>query len=250
MEGMKCNYCKSLLPIYNFSLNKKDKYNKSCDECLIKQKIARNKYKCEHGKRKIRCKECGGSQICPHDKNKQICKICNGSSICEHGKFKQYCKECNGVSICKHNKRSSRCKECKGGSICEHDRIKARCKECDNSREICEHNRRKSRCKDCNYVGHLVSIVGNRIRFALKNNKKLSSIKYLDCSIKEFKKHIESKFKEGMNWDNYGDWHIDHIIPLKYDNPTVNQTKERLHWTNTQPLWAIENIAKGNRFIG
>ena len=64
------------------------------------------------------------------------------------------------------------------------------------------------------------------------------------------KVHIENQFKDGMNWDNYGDWHIDHIIPLKYDNPSLDEVIERLHYTNTQPLSASDNKAKGNRFIG
>ena len=54
-----------------------------------------------------------------------------------------------------------------------------------------------------------------------------------------------------MNWDNYGTlWHIDHIVPLKYKNPTVEETVQRLHYTNTQPLYAIENMRKCNRYIG
>ena len=63
---------------------------------------------------------------------------------------------------------------------------------------------------------------------------------------------LEPSYKEklDMSWDNHGDWHIDHIIPLKYDNPTLEQTIQRLHYTNTQPLWATENISKGNRYVG
>ena len=53
-----------------------------------------------------------------------------------------------------------------------------------------------------------------------------------------------------MTWETHGDWHIDHITPLKYNNPTIEEVMERLHWTNTQPLWASENISKSNRFIG
>jgi hypothetical protein len=53
-----------------------------------------------------------------------------------------------------------------------------------------------------------------------------------------------------MTWENYGDvWEIDHIVPLKYQDPTLEQVIERLHYTNTQPLWASENASKGNRFI-
>jgi hypothetical protein len=57
--------------------------------------------KCEHGKRKSRCKECGGSQICEHGKFKSRCKECGGSAFCEHGKLKSYCKECGGSALCK-----------------------------------------------------------------------------------------------------------------------------------------------------
>jgi hypothetical protein len=53
-----------------------------------------------------------------------------------------------------------------------------------------------------------------------------------------------------MSWTNYGEWEIDHIIPLMYENPTLDDIVARLHWTNTQPLWKHENAAKGNRFIG
>lgn len=52
-----------------------------------------------------------------------------------------------------------------------------------------------------------------------------------------------------MSWKNFGDWHIDHIIPIKYQNPTLDDVIDRLHYTNTQPLWKHENLAKGNRYI-
>jgi hypothetical protein len=62
----------------------------------------------------------------------------------------------------------------------------------------------------------------------------------------EFKKHLESKFLDGMSWENRGEWHIDHIIPLSSAN-----SKEELiklcHYSNFQPLWAEDNISKGDR---
>jgi hypothetical protein len=88
------------------------------------------------------------------------------------------------------------------------------------------------------------------VRHGLKANKSKHSIEYLGCPIDEFKQHIEKQFKEGMTWDNHGEWHIDHIVPLKYNNPTIEEVIERLHYTNTQPLLASENMSKGNRFIG
>jgi hypothetical protein len=62
----------------------------------------------------------------------------------------------------------------------------------------------------------------------------------------ELKEYIESLFIEGMSWENYGDWHIDHIIPVSSYNPetsidVVNSIK------NLQPLWAFDNLSKGNK---
>jgi hypothetical protein len=74
---------------------------------------------------------------------------------------------------------------------------------------------------------------------------------YLGCDISEYKKYLENKFTSEMSWENYGSfWHIDHIIPIMYENPSVEQVIERLHYLNTQPLKAEDNISKGNRFIG
>lgn len=75
-------------------------------------------------------------------------------------------------------------------------------------------------------------------------------IELLGCTSEEFKRYIESKFKEGMTWENHGinGWHIDHIRPLasiNWDDP--EDIKSAFHYTNTQPLWWHENLAKGDR---
>lgn len=88
-----------------------------------------------------------------------------------------------------------------------------------------------------------------RLNNAVKCNRKTgSAIRDLGCSIDEFKNHIESKFKSGMTWDNYGDWHFDHITPLSSFN--LADRKEfckAVHFSNIQPLWKKENISKGSR---
>jgi hypothetical protein len=104
--------------------------------------------KCEHGRRKYICKDCGGSGICEHGRQKSICKECGGSALCKHDKRKSTCKECGGSALCKHDKRKSTCKECGGSEICEHGRQKSRCKECGGA-SICSHGKRNTRCKEC-----------------------------------------------------------------------------------------------------
>jgi hypothetical protein len=50
-----------------------------------------------------------------------------------------------------------------------------------------------------------------------------------------------------MSWDNYGEWHVDHIIPVSaFDQTDPEQQKECWNYLNTQPLWAKDNMAKGS----
>lgn len=92
----------------------------------------------------------------------------------------------------------------------------------------------------------------SRIRYALLGkNKSKSTMELLGCTIEEFKYHLESQFKDGMSWDNYGryGWHIDHIRPCSsFDLTNPEQQKECFHYTNLQPLWAEENLKKGDRY--
>lgn len=79
-----------------------------------------------------------------------------------------------------------------------------------------------------------------------KKNNKTEII--LGCTIQEFRLYIESKFTEGMTLENYGDWHLDHIYPVSL--ATTEEEIIRLnHYTNFQPLWAIDNIIKGNKIL-
>ncbi len=118
----------------------------------IFEKTVKKKYvpkKCEHGKRKSRCVECGGSEICEHGKRKSRCTDCgNGSELCEHKRIRTVCIECRGSQICEHQKIRTRCIDCKGSQICEHKKLRALCVDCDGS-QICEHKIPKYRCKDC-----------------------------------------------------------------------------------------------------
>ena len=88
-----------------------------------------------------------------------------------------------------------------------------------------------------------------KVKKAAKAKKTKRTVHYLGCDIDTYKKYIEEQFEDGMTWENHGEWHIDHIIPLKY---TKSETtiEDRLHYKNTQPLWGCENMEKGNRYIG
>ena len=95
----------------------------------------------------------------------------------------------------------------------------------------------------------LKHLIRNRLNNALKvkswiKNSKFSE--YIGCPKDKLIQHIESNFINGMTWENHGEWHIDHIIPL-----SIASSEEELyklcHYTNLQPLWAIDNLRKGGK---
>ena len=86
--------------------------------------------------------------------------------------------------------------------------------------------------------------------FLSKKNitKKNSTTELVGCSKIELKKYIESFFDNGMSWDNYGEWHIDHIIPLS-SAENEEDVYKLCHYTNLQPLWAKDNLSKSNKIV-
>lgn len=86
----------------------------------------------------------------------------------------------------------------------------------------------------------------NRLISVKKINKNNKTINYLGCSLEELKQHLEKQFKEGMSWENYGKWHIDHIIPLS-SAKTEEDLYKLTNYNNLQPLWAKENLTKGKK---
>lgn len=89
-----------------------------------------------------------------------------------------------------------------------------------------------------------------RVRIALKGGaKSASTIKLLGCTIPEWRAHLEARFRPGMTWENYGSvWHVDHRKPCsRFDLTDPEQQRACFHFSNTQPLFAKENLEKSDR---
>jgi len=91
----------------------------------------------------------------------------------------------------------------------------------------------------------------SRLSITMQGKKKYNkTLDYLSITLSDFKIYIEKQFTEGMSWDNYGDWHLDHIKPVvSFDHTDEEQIKECWHYTNFQPLWATDNIKKSDKIM-
>ena len=105
-----------------------------------------------------------------------------------------------------------------------------------------------------NYQARLSNNLRGRLRMALKSqgtSKTNKTMCYIGCDKKFLISYLASKFKKGMSWGNYGEWHIDHIQPLaSFDLRKEEHIHAAMHWSNLQPLWADENRKKSARFEG
>lgn len=118
------------------------------------------------------------------------------------------------------------------------------CQKNKGHRNVCQRSRRKT---DTNF--RLTQNLRTRIVKVLKGiNKSASTMELVGCTIDEFKSHLQEQFQPGMTWENYGKWHIDHIMPCaSFDLANPEQQRQCFHHTNMQPLWAEDNLAKGDR---
>lgn len=96
----------------------------------------------------------------------------------------------------------------------------------------------------------LHNMIRNSISQSIKKmgyTKKSRTYEILGITYEEFKIYIENLFQEGMSWKNYGKWHLDHKTPISWAK-TEEEVYKLNHYTNFQPLWACDNISKGNRY--
>lgn len=176
------------------------------------------------------------------------CKLCCKEKSKEiREKFKDKLKEKRKEYDKKYltTKRSNRLESTKKYYQKNKEKLKNVFKEYRNKNKQKRSDHEKERKKN-DSIYRFVSSVRSNILYAFKRRKltkKLSSKNILGCSMEFFIEYIKSKFTEGMNMDNYGEWHLDHIIPLATAN-TEEEVLKLCHYTNYQPLWAEDNISK------
>ena len=174
--------------------------------------------------------------------------------------MKKYKLDENGLKMC------SRCEEKK--PLEDYYNLKngrygkcSYCKECANGwgKEWIGENREYVTKRKSEYIAkkwakhrkdksqeYINALLRNGIRRYIVDKRGKSYEDILGETFDNVRLHIEKQFKDGMSWSNFGEWHIDHIVPLS-SGKNQDEWVKLNHYKNLQPLWAKENLQKGAR---
>lgn len=191
------------------------------------------------------CKKCGeeknielfGNAKNNKDGHRGVCKVC----VAKY--YKEYCS-INSERVSKYSK------EYRNANI---EKSSAYIKEYQkaNREVIGEYKRewiKKKRNTDPTFK--LLCNLRRRINKAISGEVKSAATKQLiGCTVEEMKEHLEKQFTSGMNWGNYGEWHVDHIMPcISFDLSQEKEQRECFNYRNLQPLWAVDNLKKSGNY--
>lgn len=200
------------------------------------------------------------------------CEVCNKDKP-KTGQRQRWCADCRAEGMRRHKELKRRaaghgkvgatysCENC----LTEYIRVHLRQKYCltcsalsakdglpkyrkRQSAYQSERNRRRRR--DIPMVG-ICERMSSGIKNSLKSGKNGRRWEQLvGYTVKELMEHLERQFLAGMSWDNRGDWHIDHIVPISsfnFDTPDCDDFRRCWALSNLRPLWAGDNIRKNGK---
>lgn len=290
MKTLQCTKCKRLLPMdreyFYLDVKKEFGFRPLCKECrgyTFKERAV-NWAEGDKLKRCSKCKRYLSLTFQFYIKNPQNkcgynsrCRECEGSHFKEMRIPRQgfmYCITCGKElpftsEYFVKNLRSksglrSKCKECenlrsKFKYLKTKDKVAERGKEYRRKNQIKINDRirkynNKRRATDPQF--RILCVLRARVYDVIKGeNKSQSTKELLGCSIEHFIAYLESKFQQGMTWDNYGrkhgQWSIDHIKPCaSFDLTKVKEQRACFNWKNMKPMWSDDNNRKNSWYEG
>ncbi len=235
---------------------------KICSGCSEKKELKHfllKKTKGEKDRYITICYKCDAHDI--RSKNPKITKY-----ITKDNKIHKHCKKCNNYKeLTQFNKSKNSkygvgvfCRECNKHIQSEYRKNKT--PYCQTKiGKLLYANRRKTIKHKQYMANYMRNRTQNDLNFKIKINlrgriykalrfehKSAHTTELLGCSVEEFIKYIESKWTNGMSWENHTHtgWHIDHIIPCNtFDLSKPEEQRKCFHYTNLQPLWATKEVA-------
>lgn len=257
-ECVKCNQVKNVTQ-FPKKKQRKDGYDTRCKECANRINRERNLKK----------------NISFSKDTLKLCNNCNQKKLLQEfpieksGKFgrKGSCKDCvNTKYSAKYNndhkwrekraekqRKSQRHKYNTNNEYREEKLAKLKIsRNTDEYREKRNQYERKRYSEDIKYkIRHNMRVmIYSRLRSRLYDKNYKATFDIVPYTLEELMDHLQSKFLPGMSWDNYGKWHIDHIIPdANFNYTSVDDPEFQKCWAldNLQPLWGPANLSKGTK---
>lgn len=229
--------CKKCISEYNKTPEIKEKRRKNRYEWGIKNQDKIHKYKQnDYNKNKEKIL----------NKNK-LWRLNNPEKVIERHR-KYYSKNINKIKEHRKNNREKINKKLKEWQLKNIERVKQLRKKYNSSEKGLTQKRNyyhKTKDNDKHIIAWR-SLLHNTIkRFGTK--KVYKTVIELGYSAMNLKENMEKKFESGMSWDNWGDWHIDHIKPVSSFDKTEKQSVVN-HLDNLQPMWWLDNLKKSNKY--
>ena len=188
---------------------------KTCNKCGNEKKL----YETGDGRKYFKCSECS-------NKRSRIYYEKNKEQLRKKNKF--YQREYYLKNKIRYNEMSSNWNK----------------NNVDRRREITKKHKQIPEIKFKENIRHRIYMF-MKTKNMCKNNKTFIIVGLPPNELRIF---IEKKFTDGMTWENYGTWHVDHIIPLD-SAKTETEMYSLCHYSNLQPLWANENLSKGKKIL-
>ena len=172
-----------------------------------------------------------------------------------NGKYYAYCKECARIKNRQwkeNNRDKSRAiarRHYRKNKIKIYEALKEWRKA--NPEKMREKGRKDAKARRSTQRGHLNSVISKAIYGSLHNRKDGKHWeKLVGYTLKELCVHLEKQFRSNMSWENYGEWHIDHKVPISafnFEKPEDLDFKKCWALSNLQPMWAKENLLKSTK---
>ncbi len=212
----------------------------TCSKYKFKQVVPKGKHRCVTCKRDLHISEFGNNKNKPNGKSSQ-CKECYKA------KNEAWRNTETGKAFCIKARKQYRDKP--GNREIEREYSRKR----RDTPEARERERIRNARRNLDLSHRLRQSVGCRISQFLAGTTKRDFVGMLGYTPNELMCHLESQFIDGMTKENYGEWHVDHIIPVswwEYSSTDDSEFKQCWSLANLQPLWAFDNHSKSNRYAG
>lgn len=249
-----CTTCKVDLPLDAFGNDPRGKFGKKdkCKKCICKIEAEKygEKKKLYYAKRWVSIRDKAREEagwIRPDLRQSAVCSRCNEMKGREEFKKESrylsgigtMCKACSRVaaSTWYYQNKQRALEACKRWKKRNPEKISAYWKEA-LKREKLDPRKR------------LIRSFRSRLKGSKIASGSTAAYEALGYSAGELRVHLERQFVGEMSWDNYGQWHIDHIVPIaSFEFSSVEDPGFIRAWalTNLRPLWAIDNLKKSSK---